>query len=60
MNEIAKQKLVTTDSFRIFGGSFFANPLLEILTKHKIKETASKGNIWGPFYIPKVEGSGGR
>ena len=45
--------------FRIFGGSLFANPSLYILSKHNIKETSSKFNIWGIFYIPKVEGSGG-
>ena len=32
--------------------------LSEIPTKHNIKENASKGNICGPFYITKVEGSG--
>ena len=34
------------------------NPLLEILTKHNIKESASKDNIWGTFYILKGEGLG--
>ena len=38
---------------------FFDNFLPEIPTKHNIKETASKGNIWGPFYIPKGGGLGG-
>ena len=59
MGKIDEQKLATTESFRFFGGSFFAHPSSEILTKHNIKETASKGKIWGPFYIPKGEGSGG-
>ena len=56
MGDISEQKLATTDSFQIFGGIFFAHPFPEILTKHNIKETTSKGNIWGPFYIPNVEG----
>ena len=59
MGKIAKQKLVTTNSFRVSGGSFFAHPLPGILNEHNIKETASKRNIWGPFYILKCEGSGG-
>ena len=52
MGNIAEEKLVMMDSFRIFGGSVFAHHLPEILTKHNIRETASKGNIWDPFYIP--------
>ena len=59
MGDISEQKLATTDSFHVFGGSFPARPLPEILIQHNIKETASKGNIWGPFYIPKDEGSDG-
>ena len=43
----------------IFGGSFFAHPSPDILIKHNIKETASKGKIWSPCYIPKGEGSSG-
>ena len=38
-----------------FWRHFFTHLLPDILTKHNIKETASKGNIWGPFYIPKGE-----
>ena len=37
----------------------FAHFLPEILTKHNIKETASKGSIGGPFYLTKGEGTGG-
>ena len=59
MSDISKQKLAATDSFRILGGSVFAHSLPEILTKHNIKETSSKGNIWGPFNIPKGEGLDG-
>ena len=59
MSDISKQKLAATDSFRIFGGSVFTSSLPEILTKQNSKETTSKGNIWGPFNIPKGEGSGG-
>ena len=59
MGKISKQKLAMTDSFRIYGGSFFAYLLSEMIIKHNIKETASKGNIWGPYYITKSEGSGG-
>ena len=59
MGEIAEQNLMRKDSFRIFGGSVFSSSLPEILTKHNIKETSSKGNIWGPFNIPKGEGSDG-
>ena len=57
MSKISEQKLATTDSFRIFDGILFAHTSPEILTKHNIKETSSKGNIWGTFYIPKGEGS---
>ena len=59
MGNISEQKLATTDSFCIFGGSLFAHHSPEIMTKHNIKETASKANIWGPFYITKGEGSDG-
>ena len=59
MGDISEQKLAATDSFRIFGGSFFAHSSPGILTKNNIKETSSKGNIWGPFYILKGEGSDG-
>ena len=59
MGNISKQKLATKNSFQIFGGSFCAHPLFEIPTKHHIKETASEGNIWGPFYTPKAEVSDG-
>ena len=38
---------------------FFAHLLPEIPNRHNIKETASKGNIRGPFITPKDEGSGG-
>ena len=36
----------------------FAHFLSEILTKHNFNKTASKGNIWGPFYITKGNDSG--
>ena len=39
--------------------SVFAHFLSEILIKHGIKEHASKGNIWCPFYITKGGGLGG-
>ena len=58
MGEIDGLKLETAESFRVLGDSFSAHPSPEILTKHNIKETDGKGNIWGPFYIPKVEDSG--
>ena len=51
--------MAMTEPFHIFGGSVFSHPLPEILTKHNIKETASNGSIWGPFYISKGEGQGG-
>ena len=50
--------MATEESFCVFGG-IFAYPLPEILTKQNIKEIASKGNIWGTFYITKCEGSDG-
>ena len=59
MGDTIEQKLAATDSFRIFGGRCFASYLHEILTKHNIKETSSKSNIWGQFYIPKGEGLDG-
>ena len=58
MGEIHYQKMATAESFCVFGG-IFAHPLPEILTKQNIKEIASKGNIWGTFYITKCEGSDG-
>ena len=59
MEDIAKRKLATMNSFRIFGGIVFTHSSPDILTKHNIKEIASKQNIWGPFYIYKGEGLGG-
>ena len=59
MGEIAEWKLETTELFRVLGVSFFAHPLPDIPTKHNMKETASKGKIWGPFYIPKGKGLDG-
>ena len=59
MGYIPEQKLTKIDSFRVFGDSIFVNPLPEIVTKHSIKETASKENIWGTFIYPKVRGSYG-
>ena len=59
MGDVSEQKLATIDSFRVFGGSFFAHPSLEIPTNHNIKENSSKGKIWGPFCIHKGEGSNG-
>ena len=59
MGKIAERKLPMVDSFWIFSGSFFAHFSSDILTKHNITETSSKGNIWGPLNIPKGEGSGG-
>ena len=34
-----------------FWWGFYVYPLSVILTKHNIKETSSKHNIWDPFYI---------
>ena len=45
--------------FHVFGGNFFTHPSFYILSKHNIKETSSKRNIWGPLYILKGEESGG-
>ena len=59
MGEIADQKLATMNSSRGFVGSFPTHPLPDILTKHNIKKSASRRNIWGPFYLPKGGGSGG-
>ena len=52
MGDIYKQNLQLHNHFA-FMVAFFARFLSEILTKHNNKETASEGNIWGPFYIPK-------
>ena len=54
MGEVSEEKMTTTDSFRVFAGSFFVHTSPEILTKHNIKETDSKGNIWGLFIYPNV------
>ena len=58
MGDIAKKKLAITASYQIFM-AVFSHFLSEILTKHNIMEKASKNNIWGPFYIPKGDSSGG-
>ena len=60
MDYIAQWTIETTNLLRIFDGSFFAHPLPDILIKHNIKETASKGNIYGPFYTPKGKSLCGR
>ena len=54
MGEISARILAMTESFYIFGG-MFAHFSPEIMNKHNIKETGSRGNIWGPFYTPKGE-----
>ena len=59
MGKISKQKLATTNSFCVFGDSFFAHPSLDIPTKHNIKDTASNCNIWGSYYLTKGDGVGG-
>ena len=59
MDKISTQKMAMTDSFRVFGGIFSAHTSPKLPTKHKSKETSSRGNIWGPCYIPKGEGLGG-
>ena len=59
MGNISNQKLETTESFRHFGGSVFSHLSPETMNKNNIRETIIKGNIWGPFYIPKGEGSDG-
>ena len=59
IGDIPEHKLATTDSFYIFGGIFPTHPYPAIPTKYNTKETASKGNIYGPFNIPKGGGLGG-
>ena len=56
--EISDQKLATTNSFRILV-EFFCPPLAWHTDQTQYQGTASKGNIWGPFYIPKGEDLGG-
>ena len=58
IGDIAKKNIMTAGSLRIFGCSFSAHPLFDILTKYDIKKTDSKGNIWDSYYIPKDEGLG--
>ena len=41
-----------------FWWHFFDQPSPEIPAKQNMKETASKGKIWGPLYILKGEGLG--
>ena len=57
MGKISEKKLAMKDSFPSFGG-IFCHFLPEILTKQNTKETACKGKIWGPLYIPKGEHTG--
>ena len=54
----ARLLIKTGDNILIthFWWKFFAHPLPEILTKNNIKETFSKGNIWGQFYTTRGEG----
>ena len=59
MGNISDQKLATMNSFLVLGVRFFAYPSSNIPTKHNIKETANKRNIWGLFYITKRKGLGG-
>ena len=59
MGKISGQKMATTNSLRNFCGSFSARSLPDITNKHNIKETASKGKIWGPFYLSKGDILGG-
>ena len=56
VGNIDKKQMATMQSFHICGCSFFPHPSPEIITKHNTKEIASKGNIWGPFYMSKGEG----
>ena len=42
-----------------FGGIPPPHPLPGIPNKQDIRKTVSKGDIWGPFYVPKGEVSGG-
>ena len=58
MGETSEQENAMIDSFIIFM-AFLAHFLPEIPTKHNIKETASKSNNWGPFYISNGEVPGG-
>ena len=51
MGNIAKKKICDDRLILHLWWQFFAHLLTGILTKHNIKETTSKGNIWGPFYI---------
>ena len=53
MGDISEQKLAMTNSSRVFGGIYSTHPSPDILTKQSIKETASKGIIWGLFCIPQ-------
>ena len=48
-------KLATMNWCQVFGGSFVSHTSPDIFFKHNIKKTASKRNIWGPFYIlPRI------
>ena len=58
MEKIA-EKSCEYELIPIFWWQFFDHLMPDIQIKHKIKETAIKGNIWVPFYTPKVGDSGG-
>ena len=58
MGAIAKQKLAMAYSLRIYGGSF-SHFFCYLLIKHNVGEVFSKYNIWGTFYMPKGNASGG-
>ena len=55
MGDMVEQKLATMNSFQFFGRSFSTHPSHDILNKHNIKETDSKGATYGVhFNYPKV------
>ena len=55
MVKITKRKKWRRCNHSTSDGNYFALTLPGIMTKYNIKETASKGNIWFPFYMSKGE-----
>ena len=53
MGNIYEQKLAMKDSFRIFGGSFFAHPSPEILTKHNIQKLLVRTTFGSIIYTQR-------
>ena len=58
MGNISEQNIGDDELIPRFWWKLFFHPSPDILAKQNTKETASMGNIWGPFNKHKGEGLG--